>query len=171
METSRPASRSPASAAPTCRKSTEPMYESLVTLRRAHQLSARRASMTLCHGCDPRGAREWCGRWSKAHNRRSAIVRIPTGDPTSWMDACFQSSIFVPTPVPPRIDNRCPSAKLGHQGWPGTSVGFWPKHPLDVILSQNGPQKRVLRRKLGLETVSSGSENFASSAHYHPMGC
>ena len=83
METSRPASRSPASAAPTCRKSTEPMYESLVTLRRAHQLSARRASMTLCHGCDPRGAREWCGRWSKAHNRRSAIVRIPTGDPTS----------------------------------------------------------------------------------------
>lgn len=67
METSRPASRSPASAAPTCRKSTEPMYESLVTLRRAHQLSARRASMTLCHGCDPRGAREWCGRWSKAH--------------------------------------------------------------------------------------------------------
>ena len=83
METSRPASRSPASAAPTCRKSTEPMYESLVTLRRAHQLSARRASMTLCHGCDPRGAREWCGRWSKAHNRRSAIVGIPTGDPTS----------------------------------------------------------------------------------------
>ena len=58
----------------------------------------------------------------------------------------------------------------GVQGGPGRSVGFWPKHPLDVILSQNGPQKRVLRRKLGLETVSSGSENFVSSAHYHPMG-
>ena len=55
------------------------------------------------------------------------------------------------------------------QGWPGTSVGFWPKHPLDVILSQNGPQKRVLRRKLGLETVSSGSEIFVYSAHYHPI--
>ena len=29
----------------------------------------------------------------------------------------------------------------------------------------------ALRRKLGLETVSSGSEIFVSSAHYHPMGC
>ena len=37
-------------------------------------------------------------------------------------------------------------------------------------MSQNGPQKRVLRRKLGLETVSSGSEFFVSSAHYHPHG-
>ena len=83
METSRPASRSPASAAPTCRKSTEPMYESLVTLRRAHQLSARRASMTLCHGCDPRGARDWCGRRSQAPNRRVAIVAFSTHDPTS----------------------------------------------------------------------------------------
>ena len=42
------------------------------------------------------------------------------------------------------------AVRAGH----GTSVGCWPKHPLDVILSQNGPQKRVLRRKLGLETVS-----------------
>ena len=63
------------------------------------------------------------------------------------------------------------SNQIPIQGWPGTSVGFWPKHPLDVILSQNGPQKRVLRRKLGLETVSSGSEIFVCSAHYHPMGC
>ena len=36
-------------------------------------------------------------------------------------------------------------------------------------MSQNGPQKRVLRRKLGLETVSSGSEIFVYSAHYHPI--
>ena len=47
MGTGRPASRSPASAALTCRKSTEPMYESLVMLRRAHQLSARPASMRV----------------------------------------------------------------------------------------------------------------------------
>ena len=37
-------------------------------------------------------------------------------------------------------------------------------------MSQNGPQKRVLRRKLGLETVSSGSEKFVCSEHYHPIG-
>ena len=46
------------------------------------------------------------------------------------------------------------------QGWPGTSVGFGPKHPLDVILSQNRPQKRVLRRKWGLVRSSNGFARF-----------
>ena len=81
------------------------MYESLVTLRRAHQLSARRASMTLCHGCDPRGAREWCGRWSKAHNapvryrrnsdRRPDIVAELEATPVSQQETAVPAAAAV----------------------------------------------------------------------------
>ena len=58
----------------------DPMYESLVMLRGAHQLSARPAIMTLCHGIDPRGAREWCGRRQKRANRHFAIDQLKLGD-------------------------------------------------------------------------------------------
>ena len=131
METSRPASRSPASAAPTCRKSTEPMYESLVTLRRAHQLSARRASMTLCHGCDPRGAREWCGRWSKAHNRRSAIVRIPTGDLAKTYKVC--SKWHVSMVIKSRARFRASRELEGSVSGRGEIWGWTPKSAKSVL--------------------------------------
>ena len=88
-----------------------------------------------------------------------------------------QTSCFLPPPIAYgsscSCSCSCNSTKIV-QGWGGTYVGGLIRTPSRRHFESKRTSKTgstILRRKLGLETGSSRSENFASSAHHHPMGC